>query len=88
MTALMVIQQALTPSPDPTQKKMMMIMSLAFSFIFINFPAGLTLYWLINSLISVIQQKVITKGSRLSPALATAIGSIAIFGGAFILTKL
>lgn len=88
MTALMVIQQALTPSPDPTQKKMMMVMSLAFSFIFINFPAGLTLYWLVNSLISVVQQKVITKGSRISPALATTVGSLVIFGGAFILTRL
>ncbi len=88
MTALMVIQQILTPSPDPTQKKMMVVMSLVFSFIFINFPAGLTLYWLVNSLISVVQQKVITKGSKISPTLATAVGSFVIFGGAFILTKL
>ena len=35
---------------------MMMIMPLMFTFMFINFPAGLTLYWLVNNLLTIAQQ--------------------------------
>ncbi len=57
MGITMVIQQKMTPSAmDPKQAKMMMMMPIVFTFLFLTFPAGLVLYWLINNLIGIIQQ--------------------------------
>jgi YidC/Oxa1 family membrane protein insertase len=57
MGASMFIQQKLTPTPgDPAQAKMMLFLPVIFTFMFINFPSGLVLYWLINNLISIGQQ--------------------------------
>jgi YidC/Oxa1 family membrane protein insertase len=62
MGATMLLQQKLSPPPgDPTQAKMMMMMPIVFTFIFINFPSGLVLYWLVNNVISIAQQYYITK---------------------------
>jgi YidC/Oxa1 family membrane protein insertase len=53
----MYIQQKLSPSsPDPTQAKVMMFLPVIMTVFFLNFPAGLVLYWLVNNVISVIQQ--------------------------------
>lgn len=53
----MFVQQRLSPPPaDPTQAKIMMFLPVIFTFIFINFPAGLVLYWVVNSLVSILQQ--------------------------------
>ncbi len=57
MGATMLLQQKLSPQPgDPTQAKMMMLMPIVFTFIFINFPSGLVLYWLVSNLVSIGQQ--------------------------------
>jgi len=57
MGITMLIQQILTPSSgDPTQKKMMYILPVVFTFMFLNFPSGLVLYWLINNIFSIFQQ--------------------------------
>jgi len=57
MGASMLAQQWLTPQQgDPTQQKIMMIMPVIFTFMFINFPAGLVLYWLVNNLLTIAQQ--------------------------------
>lgn len=57
MGASMLVQQWLTPQQgDPTQQKVMMIMPVIFTFMFINFPAGLVLYWLVNNLLTIAQQ--------------------------------
>ncbi len=62
MGATMFLQQKLSPPPgDPTQAKFMMMMPLIFTFIFINFPAGLVLYWLVNNVLSISQQYYITQ---------------------------
>lgn len=62
MGASMLLQQKMTPTPgDPTQAKIMMLMPIFFTFIFINFPAGLVLYWLVNNLLSIGQQTLINK---------------------------
>jgi YidC/Oxa1 family membrane protein insertase len=62
MGATMFLQQKLSPPPgDPTQARIMMLMPLIFTFIFINFPAGLVLYWLVNNVLSISQQYYITK---------------------------
>jgi len=63
----MFVTTRLNPQPaDPVQAKMMMFMPLAFSVIFIFFPSGLVLYWVVNNLISMAQQYVITK--KIAPA--------------------
>ena len=46
---------------DPMQAKMMLFMPLAFSVMFVFFPSGLVLYWVVNNLVSIAQQWVITK---------------------------
>jgi len=57
MGATMFIQQKLNPAPpDPMQAKMMMFLPVFFTFLFLNFPAGLVLYWLVNNTLSIIQQ--------------------------------
>jgi YidC/Oxa1 family membrane protein insertase len=57
MGATMLLQQKLSPQPgDPTQAKMMMMMPIVFTFIFINFPSGLVLYWLVSNVVSIAQQ--------------------------------
>ena len=62
MGAGMVIQQKMTPTPgDPTQAKIMMLMPVFFTVIFINFPSGLVLYWLVNNILSIGQQTLINK---------------------------
>lgn len=62
MGATMFLQQRLSPPPgDPSQAKFMMMMPLIFTVIFVNFPAGLVLYWLTNNILSISQQYYITK---------------------------
>jgi len=62
MGATMFFQQKLSPPPgDPAQAKFMMMMPLIFTVIFINFPSGLVLYWLVNNVVSIAQQYYITR---------------------------
>lgn len=57
MGATMFLQQKMTPAAgDPNQQKMMMFMPLIFTFMFLNFPSGLVLYWLVNNLLTIGQQ--------------------------------
>jgi YidC/Oxa1 family membrane protein insertase len=56
------IQQALGPkAPDPTQRKIMMAMPVVFTALFLSFPAGLVLYWVVNNTLSILQQWYIMK---------------------------
>ncbi len=58
----MFITAKLNPQPaDPMQAKMMLFMPLAFSVMFVFFPSGLVLYWVVNNMVSIAQQWVITK---------------------------
>ncbi|MFW6052879.1 MAG: membrane protein insertase YidC [Desulfosalsimonas sp.] len=62
MGATMFLQQKLSPPPgDPSQARIMMFMPLIFTVIFINFPAGLVLYWLTNNVFSIAQQYYVTR---------------------------
>ncbi len=64
MGASMFIQQKMTPTPgDPAQAKVMMFLPIIFTIMFINFPSGLVLYWLINNILSIGQQYNILKKS-------------------------
>lgn len=57
----MFIQQRLSPPPpDPTQAKVMMMMPVVLTLFFLNFPAGLVLYWVVNNSLSILQQVFIT----------------------------
>lgn len=57
MGTTMFLQQKLAPpAGDPMQARIMMMLPLVFMVIFINFPAGLVLYWLVNNLVSIAQQ--------------------------------
>ena len=57
MGLTMFLQQRLTPAAgDPTQQKIMMFMPIVFTAMFLNFPAGLVLYWLCNNILSIGQQ--------------------------------
>ncbi|MBK6850844.1 MAG: membrane protein insertase YidC [Burkholderiales bacterium] len=62
MTLSTMFQTWLNPTPpDPVQAKMMWIMPLVFSVMFFVFPAGLVLYWVTNTLLSIAQQWFINK---------------------------
>lgn len=62
MGAAMFFQQKLNPAPpDPVQAKMMQVMPIVFTGFFAFFPAGLVLYWLTNSVLSIAQQWRINK---------------------------
>ena len=63
MGGAMFVQQMLTPmqTADPAQAKMMKFMPLIFMVFFLWFPAGLVLYYTANSVLSILQQWIITK---------------------------
>ena len=62
MGASMFIQQMLNPTPpDPMQAKIMKMLPIIFTFFFLFFPAGLVLYWVVNNLLSILQQWYITQ---------------------------
>jgi YidC/Oxa1 family membrane protein insertase len=63
MGGTMVLQQWLTPAQgmDPTQRQMMMLMPIVFTFMFVNFPSGLVLYWLVSNILGIVQQYVMLR---------------------------
>jgi YidC/Oxa1 family membrane protein insertase len=62
MTATSLLQVSLQPTPaDPVQAKMMWLMPLAFSAALFSFPAGLTLYWVTNNSLTIVQQWLINR---------------------------
>ncbi len=69
MGITMVIQQKMTPSTmDPKQAKLMMLMPIIFTFMFLNFASGLVLYWLVNNILSIIQQFFVNRKLAKQPA--------------------
>jgi len=57
MGASMFLQQWMTPTAgDPNQRKLMLMMPILFTFMFVSFPAGLTVYWLVNNILTIAQQ--------------------------------
>lgn len=62
MGVSMFVQQKLNPPPpDPMQAKIMMALPVVFTAMFAFFPSGLVLYWVVNNLLSITQQWIITK---------------------------
>ncbi|HEV2220027.1 MAG TPA: membrane protein insertase YidC [Casimicrobiaceae bacterium] len=56
ITAYLQVRLSPTPISDPVQAKVMQIMPVAFSIMFLFFPSGLVLYWLVNNLLQIAQQ--------------------------------
>lgn len=57
MALSMFVQTKFNPtSPDPMQAKMMIFIPIVFSVMFFFFPAGLVLYYVVNNILSIIQQ--------------------------------
>jgi YidC/Oxa1 family membrane protein insertase len=62
MGVTMLIQQKMSPSAgDKTQQKIMLLMPIVFTFMFANFASGLVIYWLVNNVLSIIQQGFVLK---------------------------
>lgn len=62
MGVSMFFQQKLNPPPpDPMQAKIMQFLPVIFTFFFLFFPSGLVLYWVVNNVLTIIQQYIITK---------------------------
>jgi YidC/Oxa1 family membrane protein insertase len=62
MGITMFVQQKMTPSNmDPMQQKMMLALPVVFTFMFLSFPSGLVLYWLVNNVLTIGQQMYINK---------------------------
>ncbi|MBI2997280.1 MAG: membrane protein insertase YidC [Deltaproteobacteria bacterium] len=65
MGASMFLQQWMTPSAgDPNQRRMMLMMPVIFTIMFVSFPAGLTIYWLVNNILTIAQQYLINRMNR------------------------
>lgn len=66
MGVSMFVQQLMTPTPsaDPMQQRIMLIMPVMFTFMFINFPSGLTLYWLVNNILTIAQQYTVNRPEK------------------------
>jgi YidC/Oxa1 family membrane protein insertase len=72
ITAYLQVKLSPTPISDPVQAKIMQIMPIAFSVMFIFFPSGLVLYWLVNNSLQIFQQwhmnRVLEKEAQLAAA--------------------
>jgi YidC/Oxa1 family membrane protein insertase len=69
MTITMVLQTRMNPvPPDPVQAQVMKYMPYVFSIFFFFFPAGLVLYWLVNNILSILQQWQIQRMFERQPA--------------------
>jgi YidC/Oxa1 family membrane protein insertase len=72
MGITMFLQQKMNPPPpDPVQAKLFQFMPIVFTFMMAKFPAGLIIYWSWNNTLSVAQQWLIQRRTRLAkPSLA------------------
>ncbi|MCE8018626.1 membrane protein insertase YidC [Halomonas sp. MCCC 1A11036] len=74
MGASMFVQQLLNPTPpDPMQAKIMKMLPIVFTFFFLWFPAGLVIYWVVNNIISIAQQYVITRKIENDPSVGKGV---------------
>jgi YidC/Oxa1 family membrane protein insertase len=72
MGITMFLQQKMNPPPpDPVQARLFQFMPIVFTFMMAKFPAGLIIYWSWNNTLSVAQQWLIQRRTRLAkPSLA------------------
>ena len=72
MGVTMFLQQKLNPPPpDPVQARLFQFMPIVFTFMLASFPAGLVIYWSWNNFLSIGQQWLIMRQTKLDkPSLA------------------
>jgi YidC/Oxa1 family membrane protein insertase len=69
MTVAMFVQQIITPTTaDPAQRRMFLIMPIVFGWIFKEFPSGLVLYWLVQNILTIVQQMIMNRYWKDHPA--------------------
>lgn len=69
MTATMFLQTYMMPATgDPAQRKIFLMMPLVFGFLFKDFPSGLVLYWLVQNILTILQQWIMNKWWKEHPA--------------------
>ena len=69
MTVAMFVQQLITPTTaDPQQRRMFLIMPIVFGWIFKEFPSGLVLYWLVQNILTIVQQLIMNRYWKDHPA--------------------
>ena len=69
MGASTYYMQSLNPQVgDPMQQKMMKMMPIMFTVLFLFFPAGLVLYWLVNNVLSIAQQQFVYRQAEKAQA--------------------
>ena len=69
MGASMFLQQSLSPvMGDPMQVRMMKMMPIMFTALFLFFPAGLVLYWLVNNVLGIAQQWMVIRRTEAAQA--------------------
>ena len=62
MAITMFIQQWITPTTaDPTQRKIFLMMPVLFGYLFMSFPSGLVLYWLVQNVLTIAQQTIMNR---------------------------
>ncbi len=67
MGVTMFLQQKLNPPPpDPVQARLFQFMPIIFTFMLSSFPAGLVIYWSWNNLLTIGQQWMIMRQTRLA----------------------
>ena len=61
----MYVQQKLNPTPpDPIQAKIFMFFPIFLTIILAPFPSGLVVYWTVNNILTIAQQWVIMRGTK------------------------
>jgi YidC/Oxa1 family membrane protein insertase len=69
MTGTMFLQTYMMPATgDPMQRKIFLFMPLIFGFMFKDFPSGLVLYWLVQNILTILQQWIMNKWWKDHPA--------------------
>ncbi len=70
--SMFAMQKMSPPMGDPMQQKIMMFLPLIFTVMFLSFPAGLVLYWLVNNLLSMLQQWLLLRKADQQTSASTA----------------
>jgi YidC/Oxa1 family membrane protein insertase len=77
MGCTMYFQQKLNPPPpDPTQAKLFQFMPIIFTFMLASFPAGLGIYWSWNNSLTILQQTLIMRRTRLAAPNAARVPAV------------
>jgi len=72
MGGTMLITQKMTPSSaDPMQQKIMLMMPIIFTVMFLSFPSGLVLYWLVSNVLTIFQQMYMKRDTKAPPPAAS-----------------